>query len=60
MEITVPLVREVSVQAWNDIENICKFICEEKPTNLEANRVHLSVTELNLDFYMLIAMSDCA
>jgi hypothetical protein len=38
MEITVPVVGEVSAQAWNDIKNICKFIPEEKPPNLEANR----------------------
>jgi len=44
MEITVPLVGEVSVQAWNDIENYCKFISEEKPTNFEANRADLSVS----------------
>ena len=38
MEITVPVVGEVSAQAWNNIENICKFIPEGKPPNLEANR----------------------
>ncbi len=38
MEITAPVVGEVSAQAWNDIENIGKIIPEGKPPNLEANR----------------------
>jgi len=38
MEITVPVVGEVSAQAWNDIENICMFIPEGKQPNLEAKR----------------------
>jgi hypothetical protein len=38
MEITVQVVGEVSAQAWNDIEDICKFTSEGKPPNLEANR----------------------
>lgn len=38
MEITAPVVAEVSAQAWNDIENICKFIPEGKPPNLQTNR----------------------
>ena len=38
MEITAQVVGEVSAQAWNDIEDICKFTSEGKPPNLEANR----------------------
>lgn len=59
MEITAPVVGEVSAQAWNDIENICKSIHSGKPSNLEENRDGAFREGMHLDFHMRIGVSDC-